>query len=184
MTGQIVWMHRLIWVFIRRSGWSGMAKVCILHYRSVQLILAYSRVRPAIFVAGNGRGGNVFYFFRFYTFIAVPLSSLSLSFISSTIFSISFSLSLGDDTKWPTRVDMSLDPNTINQCSKVLFLSCGSYCIQNWHYENTPIQIRCILKFLQPKKENFQIKTSDTFSYFCSEHRLWVLVRTTSARQF
>ena len=34
--------------------------------------------------------GKCFYFFSFFTFIPVPLSSLSLSFISSTISSISF----------------------------------------------------------------------------------------------
>ena len=39
-------------------GWSGMAKVsCILPHRGVQLILAYSWARPAILVAGKGRGG-------------------------------------------------------------------------------------------------------------------------------
>ena len=38
-------------------GWSGGAKVsCILRYRGVQLILAYSWARPAILVAGKGRG--------------------------------------------------------------------------------------------------------------------------------
>ena len=35
-----------------------------------------------------------------------------------------------------------------------------------------------VLKILQPKNENFQIKISDIFSYFCSKHRLWALVRT------
>ena len=39
--------------------------------------------------------GECFYFFWFYTFICVPLSSLFLSFISSSISSVSFfSLSL------------------------------------------------------------------------------------------
>ena len=52
-------------------------------------VLAYSWARPAILVAGKGRGG-CFYFFCFFTFISVPLSSLSLSFISSTISSIFF----------------------------------------------------------------------------------------------
>ena len=33
------------------------------------------------------------------------------------------------------------------------------------HYENTPIQIHCTLKILQPKKENFQIKHSDIFIF-------------------
>ena len=35
-----------------------------------------------------------------------------------------------------------------------------------------------ILKILPPKNENFQIKFFWYFSYFCSKHRLWVLVRT------
>ena len=39
-------------------GWLGLAKVsCILHQWGVQLILAYSWARPAILVAGKGRGG-------------------------------------------------------------------------------------------------------------------------------
>ena len=54
--------------------------------------------------------GECFYFLRFFTFIPVPLSSLFLSFISSYLF---FSFSLGDNTKWLARVDVSLSPNTI-----------------------------------------------------------------------
>ena len=59
-------------------------------------------------VAGKGRRGMfLFLLFLHYhscsSFFPVPLSSL-LSF---------FSLSLGDDTKWPTRADVSLNPNTI-----------------------------------------------------------------------
>ena len=39
-------------------GWLGGAKMaCILHHWGVQLILAYSWARPAILVAGKGRGG-------------------------------------------------------------------------------------------------------------------------------
>ena len=41
-----------------------------------------------------------------------------------------------------------------------------------------------ILKILPPKNENFQIKNSDIFSYFCSKQRLGVLVRTALMRQF
>ena len=64
------------------GGWSGVAKVsCILRHRGIQLILAYSWARPAILVAGKGRGGM--FLFCFFTFIPVPLSSLSLSFIST-----------------------------------------------------------------------------------------------------
>ena len=72
-------------------GWLGGAKVsCILPHRGIRLVLAYSWARPAILVAGKGRRGECFYFFCFFTFIPVPLSSLSLSFISSTISPISF----------------------------------------------------------------------------------------------
>ena len=50
------------------GGWSGGAKVsCILCHRGVQLILAYSWARPAILVAGKGRGG-MFLFLLFLHF--------------------------------------------------------------------------------------------------------------------
>ena len=71
------------------GGWSGGAKVlCISRHGGIQLILACSWARPAILVAGKGRGG--FFLFLLFTFTPVPLSSLSLPFISSTISSISF----------------------------------------------------------------------------------------------
>ena len=47
-------------------------------YRDVQLILSYIWARPAILIAGNGRGG-CFYFFCFFTFIPVALPFASLS---------------------------------------------------------------------------------------------------------
>ena len=48
-------------------GWLGGAKVsCILRYRGVQLILAYSWARPAILVAGKGRGW-MFLFLHFHS---------------------------------------------------------------------------------------------------------------------
>ena len=73
------------------GGGSGVAKVSrILRHQGVQLILASSWARPAILVAGKGRGGK-FYFFCFFTFmIPLPLSSLSLCFIYSTISCLPF----------------------------------------------------------------------------------------------
>ena len=76
-------------------GWSGGVKVLfILHHWGIQLILAYSWSKPAILVAGKGRGG-MFLFFLFLHFhsCSSSLSSLLLSLLSL------FSLSLGDDTK-------------------------------------------------------------------------------------
>ena len=68
-----------------------MAKVsCILRHCSMQLILAYSWARPAILVVGKGREGECFYFVCFSTLIPVSISSVSLSFISSSISFVSF----------------------------------------------------------------------------------------------
>ena len=48
-----------------------------------------------------------------FLFLPCPsLSSLLLSLLSP------FSLSLGDDTKWPTRVDVSLNPNTVKSSGR------------------------------------------------------------------
>ena len=45
-------------------AWLGEAKgSCILRHRGVQLILAYSWVRPAILAAGKGGGGMFFFYF-------------------------------------------------------------------------------------------------------------------------
>ena len=74
------------------SGWAwlGVAKVSgIVRHRSVQLIWASSWAMPAILAAGKRRG-QMLLFRLFLTFITVPFSSLSLSFISCTISSISF----------------------------------------------------------------------------------------------
>ena len=64
-------------------GWSGGVKVSyILCHRGVQLILAYSWARPAILVAGKGRGG-MFLFFLFlhlHSCSCVSLLSLFLPF--------------------------------------------------------------------------------------------------------
>ena len=97
-----------------------MAKLsCILCQQGVQLVLAYSWARLAILVAGKsrgGRGGGKMFLFLLFTIIPIPLSSLSFAFISSALLSL-FSLYLGEDTKWPTRVEVSLNPKTVNQFS-------------------------------------------------------------------
>ena len=61
-----------------------------------------------------------------------------------------------------------------------------SNCTRIWFYT---ISLRKhaysnILKTLQPKKGKFSDKKFWYFSYFFSKHRLWVLVRTASARRF
>ena len=79
----------------------------------VQLILAYSWARPAILVAGKGGGGS-FYFYCFFTFISVPLSSLSLYFISFTISSISFLPFSGRWHKMTHKGWRVISSNTVN----------------------------------------------------------------------
>ena len=70
-------LHFMI-VLIPYLGWLGGAEVCILRHRGVQLILAYSWTRPAIFVAVKGRGG-MFLFLLFHSrssFFPLPLFHL------------------------------------------------------------------------------------------------------------
>ena len=61
-------------IILSLRGWSGVAMVsCFLRHRGVQLKLAYSWARPAILVAGKGRGG-MFLFLQ-------SVSSLSFLFL-------------------------------------------------------------------------------------------------------
>ena len=106
-------------------GWLGEANVsCSLRHRCVQLRLARRWARSAVLAAGKGKGG-CFYFFCFFTFIHFPSfpcpspSSFLLSLLSL------FSLSQVDDTKWPIRVDVSLNTQQINLCFQIFrFLFC------------------------------------------------------------
>ena len=92
-----------------RLGWLGEANgSCILHHWAIQMILVYSRARPAILAAGKGRGGMFLFllflhFCSFFSFLPAPLFNLVYYLLSLLSH---FSLSLGDDTKWPKRVDM------------------------------------------------------------------------------
>ena len=85
--------------------WSKMS--CSFYHRGVQLILAYSWSRPV----GKGRGGMLLlllhlHFLSFPSFFLIPLS-----YLLYYLFSL-FSLSQEDNTKWPTRFGVSLNPNT------------------------------------------------------------------------
>ena len=106
-------------------GWLGEAKVsCFLHHQSNwyglivwQGLLSLQQVRVE---------GECFYFFcLLLSFIYLVLTCPSLSSPLLSLLSL-FSLSLGDDTKWPTRVDVSLNPNTINQ-KHFLFVNICSF---------------------------------------------------------
>ena len=136
----------------KKAGWSGGAKVsCSLHHRGVQLILAYSWARPATLVAGKGRGGMFLFllFLHFHScspFFPVPLPSPLLSILSL------FSLFLGDDTNWPTRVDVSLNPNTIKKWKKRHYF----YVADNFIRLSTPqSQIWHIGKYEHPSSNAF-----------------------------
>ena len=88
---------------------------CSFCHRGTQLILAYSSARLAVLAAGKGRGGMMLFllflhFHSFPSFFPIPLFHLLYY-----LFYLFFSLSLEDDTKWPTRVDVSLNLNTINE---------------------------------------------------------------------
>ena len=107
--------------FFRQTlGWLGEMKVsCILSRRGVQLLLACNWARLAVRAAGKGRRGMLLFllFLPFYSFS----SFCSVPSLSSYLLSL-FSLSLGDNTKWPTRVDVLLNHNTISQSIQMDFI--------------------------------------------------------------
>ena len=97
------------------------AKVsCSFCHWGTLVILAYSWARCAALAAGKGRGWMLLFllflhFLSFPSFFTIPLFHLIYY-----LFYL-FTLSLGDDTKWPTRVDVSLNTNTINHLFYFLF---------------------------------------------------------------
>ena len=93
-----------------RGCWVRQKVSCILHHRDPQLRLAYSWARPIGLAAGKGRGGMFLFLVSSLSFIFLFLPCPSHS---SPLLSL-FSLSQGDDIKWPTRIDVSFNPNTVN----------------------------------------------------------------------
>ena len=75
----------MLWILIRsaliRSALDPQHILCILRHRGLQLMLAYSLARPAVLVAGKGRGGKFLFllFLHFHScssFFSVPLFHL------------------------------------------------------------------------------------------------------------
>ena len=91
-------------------GWLGEAKVsCYWYFLTVgQGLLSLQQVKVE---------GECFYFFCFFNFIHFPFSPVPLFHLLYYLLSL-FSVSLRDDTKWPTRVDVSFNPN--NQINHML----------------------------------------------------------------
>ena len=90
-------------------GWLGVAKMsCNSRHWGVQLIFAYSWGMRGIFFTSSVSSISFISLFLPCRVLSSPLPSLLCL----------FSLSLGDDTKWPRRVDVSLNPTqSINQCN-------------------------------------------------------------------
>ena len=87
---------------------------------------------------GNVFISSVFSLSFLFLFLPCPsLSSLLLSLLSL------FSLSLGDDTKWPTRVNVSLNPNTINLAILKIQLPFFNNLVWGWLGET---KVSCILR--------------------------------------
>ena len=117
---QNVWMeNKGSYITLLEGGWggawSGGAKVsCILRHQEVQEILAHSWARPAILVAGKCIG-VMFLFLLFLHFHSCSSFFLFLSFISSTVSSISFLPFSGRRHKMTHKGWRVVKPNTINQ---------------------------------------------------------------------
>ena len=96
-------------------------------------------------------------------------------------------------TKWVKRGYYSyLESNLNLRCVSLWWLTGNHYANRTYlynlgRYQRITLRKHAysnILKILPPKNENFQMKNSDIFSYFCSKHRLWVPFRTASTRRF
>ena len=140
-------------IFKYTTGWSNRCSVCRSMASSknspwgdwvrqrcyVYYVTSASNcwARSAILAAGKGREGQCFYFFTFFNVIHFPLSPWP--FLSSPLLSALFSLSLGNDTKWHTRVDVSLNPNSIKiQIYRINMVFCivltGNICWPRWYH--------------------------------------------------
>ena len=125
---------------------------------------------------------GMFYFCCFFTFISVPLSSLSLSFISSTISSISFLLFSGRRHKM-TQIWTSPFTTCWLTCFSVMFhwLSFRAFMRAKQSFYIFSITKTYLYNF-DPLKPNFYIvKLGFTgifiiFLISAQNHRLWVLV--------
>ena len=101
------------------KGWGQVVRRCHVSY----VTGAYSWARPAILIAGKGRGGMFLFllFLHFHScssFFPVPLIHLFYYLFSPLLWEMTQNA--------PTRVDMSLNPFIINQLNwKLLF--CKSY---------------------------------------------------------
>ena len=92
-----VWVHETLNKWYNKHGYGNpkldffLPLQAVVYLRSLgcPTFIGLHWARPAVLVAGKGRG-ECFYIFRFFTFIPFPLSSLFLSFVSSTVFSFSF----------------------------------------------------------------------------------------------
>ena len=176
----------------------------IFRHRGVQLILAFIWARPAILVAGKGRAGNIFISSVSLSFLFIFLPCPSIPFPQLSLLSL-FSLSLGDNTRWPTRVNVSLNATQsikLSVFSIRFYWKFGFFDCMNRncdfvvpHGVNLPIKWwniitkTCLYNFDPLKPHFYIVKHGFTgvctiFSYFCSKHRLWVLVRTASSRRF
>ena len=104
-----------------QRGCLGGAKVsCILRHWGIQLILAYSWVRPAVLVAGKGRR-EIFLFLLFLHFHSCSSFFPALLFHPFYYLFYLFSPFLWETTQNDTRIDM-LNPNTINQKTLIKLL--------------------------------------------------------------
>ena len=117
--------------------------------------------RPAILVAGKGRGecflSSVSSLSFLFLFLPVPsLSSTLLSLLSL------FSLSLEDDIKWPTRVGMSLNPNTINLSFFFFFFLFFLFCFFLTYCSRGTVEISCqLVHFASGQVINFSYLSWD-----------------------
>ena len=122
---------------------SGVAKVsCILRHRGVQLKLAYSWARPAILVAGKGRGG-MFLFLLLLHFHSCsyffPNRLFHLLYYLFYLFSPFLWETTQNDQKTPTQSNVT----TGNKMRERGEISRISTILDNFHGSNNISTVKC-----------------------------------------
>ena len=102
-------MYYVVW--LRNTKYLYLRNVFPLYYNVISQLREWAR--SAILAAGKGRGGS--FLFSISSFSFIFLFPLSLFFISMTISSISLLPFSGRQHNDPQRVDVLLNPNSVNQ---------------------------------------------------------------------
>ena len=142
----------------------------LLKNHRLWVLIRTASPRPIIYVLSRNMKNIRIFYLKIFLFVVVKFSI----FLNRRVF---------EKIHWLITVVENLNLNSWFSCN-VRNVSSDMCAQQRLKLTSRKHAYSNILKILQPKMKLFQMKISDIFSYSCSEYRLWVHVRTTSAIGF